>query len=305
MRGSLKTAAVALAALFVVAACGGGAGTGTPAASAPAATGAAVTSTRPKLELSSYAYGIQTKGKLRVGTREDNVPFGVKNVATSKFEGFDVDFAREIAKAIFGDEPDIDKFIEYVPVVSATRIPTLNENKADFVIATFTINEDRKKQIDFSDVYFNTGQKILVKKDNTTIKEVKDLNGKRVCSAKGSTSEKNITAAAPQATLELQDTYPPCLILLQQGRVDAVSTDETILFGLVKQDPNTKIVGAYFSEEPYGIGVKQNKANDRNGFVDLINRTLVATIQDGRWGKAYKQWITPVSGDEKKTPDQR
>lgn len=305
MRGSLKTAAVALAALFVVAACGGGAGTGTPAASAPAATATTATSTRPKLELSSYAYGIQTKGKLRVGTREDNVPFGLKNVATSKFEGFDVDIAREIAKAIFGNEADIDKFIEYVPVVSATRIPTLNENKADFVIATFTINEDRKKQIDFSDVYFNTGQKILVKKDNTTITKVTDLNGKRVCSAKGSTSEKNITAQAPQATLELQDTYPPCLILLQQGRVDAVSTDETILFGLVKQDPNTKIVGSYFSDEPYGIGVKQNKANDRNGFVDLINRTLVAMIQDGRWAKSYKQWITPVSGDEKKTPDQR
>lgn len=302
MRGSLKTAAVALAALFVVAACGGG-GTGTPAASTPAATGA--TSLRPKFELSSYAYGIQTKGKLRVGTREDNVPFGLKNVTTSKFEGFDVDIAREIARAIFGNEPDIDKFIEFVPVVSATRIPTLNENKADFVIATFTINEDRKKQIDFSDVYFNTGQKIMVKKDNTTITKVTDLNGKRVCSGKGSTSEKNITAAAPQAVLELQDTYPPCLILLQQGRVDAVSTDETILFGLVKQDPNTKIVGPYFSAEPYGIGVKQNKNNDRNGFVDLINRTLVATIQDGRWAKAYKQWITPVSGDEKKTPDSR
>ena len=225
MRGSLKTAAVALAALFVVAACGGGAGTGTPAASAPAATAATVTSTKPTLELSSYAYGIQTKGKLRVGTREDNVPFGLKSVTTSKFEGFDVDIAREIAKAIFGSEADIDKFIEYVPVVSATRIPTLNENKADFVIATFTINEDRKKQIDFSDVYFNTGQKILVKKDNTTIKDVKDLNGKRVCSAKGSTSEKNISAQAPQATLELQDTYPPCLILLQQGRVDAEGQD--------------------------------------------------------------------------------
>jgi len=302
MRGSLKTAAVALAALFVVAACGGG-GTGSPAASTPAATGA--TSTRPKLELSSYAYGIQTKGKLRVGTREDNVPFGLKNISTSKFEGFDVDIAREIAKAIFGTESDIDKFIEYVPVVSATRIPTLNENKVDFVIATFTINEDRKKQIDFSDVYFNTGQKIMVKKDNTTIKDVKDLNGKRVCSGKGSTSERNITAAAPQAVLELQDTYPPCLILLQQGRVDAVSTDETILFGLVKQDPNMKIVGSYFSAEPYGIGVKKNVNSDRNGFVDLINRTLVATIQDGRWATAYKQWITPVSGDEKKTPDSR
>ncbi|MGI8877422.1 MAG: glutamate ABC transporter substrate-binding protein [Candidatus Limnocylindria bacterium] len=302
MHSSLKTAAVALAALFVVAACGGGAGTGTPAASS-AATGA--TSTKPKLELASYAYAIQTKGKLRVGTREDNVPFGVKNVATSKFEGFDVDIAREIAKEIFGNESDIDKFIEYVPVVSATRIPTLTESKADFVIATFTINDDRKKQIDFSDVYFNTGQKILVKKDNSTITKVTDLNGKRVCSAKGSTSEVNIRKEAPQATLELQDTYPPCLILLQQGRVDAVSTDETILFGLVKQDPNTKIVGSYFSAEPYGIGVKKNASNDRNGFVDLINRSLVALIQDGRWAKIYKQWITPVSGDEKTTPDQR
>jgi len=302
MHSSLKTAAVALAALFVVAACGGGAGTGTPAASS-AATGA--TSTKPKLELASYAYAIQTKGKLRVGTREDNVPFGLKNVATSKFEGFDVDIAREIAKAIFGNESDIDKFIEYLPVVSATRIPTLNENKADLVIATFTINDDRKKQIDFSDVYFNTGQKILVKKDNSTITKVTDLNGKRVCSGKGSTSEVNIRKEAPQATLELQDTYPPCLILLQQGRVDAVSTDETILFGLVKQDPNTKIVGSYFSAEPYGIGVKKDANNDRNGFVDLINRTLVTMIQDGRWAKIYKQWITPVSGDEKRTPDQR
>jgi len=302
MHSSLKTAAVALAALFVVAACGGGAGTGTPAASS-AATGA--TSTKPKLELASYAYAIQTKGKLRVGTREDNVPFGLKNVATSKFEGFDVDIAREIAKAIFGNESDIDKFIEYLPVVSATRIPTLNENKADLVIATFTINDDRKKQIDFSDVYFNTGQKILVKKDNSTITKVTDLNGKRVCSGKGSTSEVNIRKEAPQATLELQDTYPPCLILLQQGRVDAVSTDETILFGLVKQDPNTKIVGSYFSAEPYGIGVKKDASNDRNGFVDLINRTLVTMIQDGRWATIYKQWITPVSGDEKRTPDQR
>lgn len=302
MRGSLKIAAVALAALFVVAACGGGGGTGTPA-STPAGTGA--TSTKPKLELSSYAYGIQTKGKLRVGTREDNVPFGVKNITTSKFEGFDVDIAREVAKAIFGNESDIDKFIEYIPVVSATRIPTLNENKADFVIATFTINDDRKKQIDFSDVYFNTGQKILVKKDNNAITKVTDLNGKRVCSAVGSTSEVNIRKEAPTATLELQATYPPCLILLQQGRVDAVSTDETILFGLVKQDPNTKIVGGYFSAEPYGIGVKKNVSNDRNGFVDLLNRTLVAVIQDGRWATSYKQWITPVSGDEKRTPDQR
>jgi putative glutamine transport system substrate-binding protein len=286
MRGHvIRAVALALVATFVAAGCGG---TASPSA-AP---------TKPTFAAGSYMATIQASGKLRVGTRDDNVPFGLKNPTTGKYEGFDVDLARELAKALFG-VANGDDVIEYVSVVSATRIPTLQDNKADFVIATFTINDDRKTQIDFSDVYFRTGQKILVKKDNTTIKDVKDLNGKTVCSAKGSTSEKNITAAAPQATLNLQDTYAPCLILLQQGRVDAISTDETILFGLVKQDPNTKIVGAYFSTEPYGIGIKK----DRAGLADWMNGELKKMVDDGRWGKIYKQWITPVSGDEKKNPE--
>ena len=283
----IRLAALTLAALFVVSACGG-AGTG-------AASAAPV---KPSFAAGSYMATIQASGKLRVGTRDDNVPFGLKNPTTGKYEGFDVDIARELAKALFGTA-DPDSVTEYVSVVSATRIPTLNDNKADLVIATFTINDDRKTQIDFSDVYFRTGQKILVKKDNTSIKEVKDLNGKNVCSGKGSTSEKNITAQAPQAVLNLQDTYPPCLILLQQGRVDAISTDETILFGLVKQDPNTKIVGGYFSTEPYGIGMKK----DRSGFAAWMSGELTKMVADGRWAKFYKQWITPVSGDEKKNPD--
>ncbi len=302
MRGSLKTAAVALAALFVVAACGGG-GTGTPAATAAATT---ATSTRPKLELSHYAYAIQTKGKLRIGTQEDNPPFSAKNPTNSKWEGFDAEIGRELARAIFGLDADLEKVIEWVPVTSATRIAFLTDNKADVIVKTFTINEDRKKQIDFSDVYFRTGQKILVKKDNSTIKTVKDLVGKTTCTQRGSTSEKNVTAAAGSgAKLLLLTSYPECLLALQQGQADAVSTDETILFGLIGKDPNTKIVGSYFSDEDYGIGIKKDKDGDRTGLVDFVNRALVAMIQDGRWAAHYKKFITPVAGDEKKTPDQR
>jgi len=303
MRGSLTTAAVALAALFVVAACGGGAGTGTPAASAPATSAATATSTKPKFELSTYAYAIQTKGKIRIGTQEDNPPFSVKNPTNSKWEGFDTEIARELARAIFGKDADVDKVIEWVPVTSATRIAFLTDNKADVVVKTFTINEERKKQIDFSDVYFRTGQKILVKKDNTAIKEVKDLAGKTTCTQRGSTSEKNITAAAGSgAKLLLLTSYPECLLALQQGQADAVSTDETILFGLVAKDANTKIVGAYFSVEDYGIGIKQNKSGDRQGFVEVVNSSLKAMIQDGRWATHYKKFISPVAGDEKKAP---
>ena len=299
MRGISRALALGLTLAFVATACGTG---GTPAASPTAATSQAAT--KPRLELSTYQYAIQTKGKIRIGTQEDNTPFSVKVPTTGKWDGFDVAIGREIAKAIFGEAEDVEKFIEWVPVVSATRIPAITDNKADIVIKTFTINDERKAQIDFSDVYFRTGQRILVKKDNTTIKEAADMAGKTICSQRGSTSEKNISTATNNAARPLLlDSYPACLLALQQGQADAVSTDETILFGLVKQDPNTKIVGKYFSAEPYGIGVKKSAGGDRTGFVDFINRTMITLITTGKWATYYEQYITPVSGDKKRTPD--
>ncbi len=295
MRGIQRIVAAGSAVVFVAAACSTGTSTASPTPSASA-------STRPGFELQTFMYAIQVHGKLRVGTRENNVPFGLKNPTTNTFEGFDIDIARELARGIFGNVNNIDDFIEWLPVVSATRIPTLTDKKADIVIATFTINEDRKKQIDFSDVYFRTGQRILVKKSDTSIKEVADLSGKTVCAATGSTSIDNIAKANPSAKPLALNDYPPCLLALRNGQVDAISTDETILFGLVIQDPNTKIVGKYFSDEPYGIGVKKNQSSDRNGFVEYINKQLAAMVADGRWAKIYKHWVTPVSGDEKRSP---
>ena len=300
MRALTRTFALGLVLAFIATACTGG-GTATPSATAAAS---ASTSTRPKFDLATYQYSVQTKGKIRIGTQEDNTPFSVKNPATGKWDGFDVAYGREIAKSIFGESDDPDKFIEWVPVTSATRIPTLTDNKADVIIKTFTINEDRKKQIDFTDVYFKTGQRILVKKDNTSIKEAADLAGKTVCAQRGSTSEQNITTATSGAARPLLlDSYPACLLALQQGQADAISTDETILFGLAKADPNTKLVGKYFSTELYGIGVKKSAAGDRTGFVDFLNRTQVAMITNGVWAKLYEQYISPVSFDKKRTPD--
>jgi len=299
MRGITRALALGLTLAFVATACGAG-GTTTPSPTAAASQAA----TKPKHDLATYQYSLQTKGKIRIGTQEDNTPFSVKTPATGKWDGFDVAIGREIAKAIFGEGEDVEKFIEWVPVVSATRIPAITDNKADIVIKTFTINAERKAQIDFSDVYFRTGQRILVKKDNTTIKEAADMAGKTICSQRGSTSEKNISTATNGAARPLLlDSYPACLLALQQGQADAVSTDETILFGLVKQDPNTKIVGKYFSQEPYGIGVKKSAGGDRTGFVDFINRTLITLITTGKWATFYEQYITPVSGDKKRTPD--
>ncbi len=299
MRGLTRTFALGLVLAFIATACTSG-GTATPSPTAAASA----TSSRPKFDLATYQYSLQTKGKIRIGTQEDNPPFSVKTPATGKWDGFDVAYGREIAKAIFGESDDPDKFIEWVAVTSATRIPSLTDNKADVIIKTFTINEDRKKQIDFTDVYFRTGQRILVKKDNTSIKEAADLAGKTVCAQRGSTSEQNITTATSGAARPLLlDSYPACLLALQQGQADAVSTDETILFGLAKADANTKIVGKYFSTELYGIGVKKSAGGDRTGFVDFLNRTQVGMITSGVWATLYEKYISPVSFDKKRTPD--
>jgi polar amino acid transport system substrate-binding protein len=304
MRSLTRAFVLGLVLACVATGCTSGTTTTTTPPQTADASPRASSSTKPRLDLSTYQYSLQTKGRVRIGTQEDNAPFSVRNPATGKWDGFDVAIGREIAKAIFGASDDPDKYIEYVPVTSATRIPYLTDNKADVIIKTFTVNEDRKKQIDFSDVYFKTGQRILVKKDNTTINEAADLAGKTVCAQLGSTSEQNIATATSNAARPLLlDSYSACLLALQQGQADAISSDETILFGLAKQDSNTKLVGTYFSTELYGIGVKKSVGGDRTGFVDFLNRTLVAMITGGTWAKLYEQYITPVSFDKKATPD--
>ena len=292
----MKRIATILGLAFALAACSGGAGSPAPSAGGSASAGTSATPSPSPVPGNSTPASIKEKGKLVCGVKFDVKGFGFRNPTNSQVEGFDADLCREIAKKI-GVE------VELIEAVSANRIPFLNERRVDLIASTFTVNEDRKKQIDFSDVYFKTGQRILVKKDNTTIKEVADLGGKTVCAQRGSTSELNITTAQPAARPLLLDSYPACLLALQQGQADAVSTDETILFGLVGQDKNTMIVGKPFSTELYGIGVKKSAAGDRTGFTDFISRTLVGMITNGSWAKIYEQYITPVSNDKKATPD--
>jgi putative glutamine transport system substrate-binding protein len=217
---------------------------------------------------------------------------GRLNPVTNRAEGFDVDIGKEIAKAIFGDENKA----EFIEAVSANRIPFLREDKADLIISTMTITDARKQEIDFSDVYYKAGQSILVPRDSA-IRDVNDLNGKRVCSAQGSTSEQNIRQRAPQAELVLFAGYAECLTALQSRRVDAISTDDTILAGIAAQDRNTKLTGGIFTEEPYGIGFKQGHPE----FVQFVNKVVDDMIKDGRWTASYNKWLgepTGVPADE-------
>ena len=139
---------------------------------------------------------IQAKGKLVVGTKFDQPGFGQKNPTNGQIEGFDVEIAEIIAAAIFGHDDDAK--IEFVEAVSKNREPFIQDGKVDIVAATYTINDTRKEIVDFAGPYFVAEQDIMVKKDNSDISAVEDLEGKKVCTVKGSTSEKNVRARLPE-----------------------------------------------------------------------------------------------------------
>lgn len=230
----------------------------------------------------SYMKVIQDRGVLRAGVKQDVLLFGYLNPRTNRIEGFDVDIAKEIARVIFGDPDKVD--LRGMP--SAARIPSLQEGIVDIVVSTMTITQARMEQIDFADVYYESGQMILVPR-NSEITSIMDTAGKRVCSAKGSTSEANITKFQPEAVVVQADLYSECLLAVQQGRADAVSTDDVILMGLAEQDPSMKLISPAFTQEPYGIGI----AKGHPEFVDLINATLTEIKGSGRWAEIHRQWL--------------
>ncbi|HEX2038694.1 MAG TPA: glutamate ABC transporter substrate-binding protein [Acidimicrobiales bacterium] len=247
------------------------------------------TTAKPNFAAGTTMAALQGKGKIRVGTKFDQPGFGLKNPTSGEVEGFDVEIAKLVAQAIYGGSLDgIDANIEFVEAVSKNREPFIQDGTVDIVVATYTINDTRKQVVDFAGPYFVAEQDIMVKSDDTSIKSVTDLNGKKVCTVKGSTSEKNVRAQAPRADVVLFDTYSLCAEALGDGRVVAVTTDNTILQGLVKASSNAyKLVDAPFSEEPYGIGLK--KGDD--AFRDFLNDTLEKIFENGEWGKAFDRTL--------------
>jgi glutamate transport system substrate-binding protein len=206
---------------------------------------------------------------------------------SGKVEGFDVEIAKLVAAGIFGGTAEqAGEKIEFVEAVSKNREPFIKEGRVDLVVATYTINDTRKMEVDFAGPYFIARQDIMVKSDNTSIKTVEDLNGKKVCSAQGSTSIKNLQTKAPRADISIAfDTYSKCAEALRDGRVAAVSTDDTILAGLVKDSGGDfKLLGAPFSEEPYGIGLKKGDQL----FRDFLNDRLEDIFSSGEWAAAFK-----------------
>ncbi|WP_239169782.1 glutamate ABC transporter substrate-binding protein [Actinoplanes xinjiangensis] len=279
-----------------------------PAASASSSAGApappscdARASWRPtkglQIPAGSYMQTIRDRGRLIVGMSQDTLLFSSRDPFTAKIEGFDVDMGREIAKAIFGDPDRLE--IRVIP--RSERINAVNRGTVDLAINTMTTNCTRWQQVDFSTVYYEAGQRLLVGKDSPATR-IEDLGGQRVCAAAGSTSLENIgrVNVDPPPLAVARTDFGACLVAFQLGEVQAISTDDTILAGLAAQDPYAKVVGPRFTEEPYAMAI----AGTHRDFTEFVNAVLERMRADGTWAKIHDRWLGD-SGPAPKPPAAR
>ncbi len=225
---------------------------------------------------------IVERGRLVVGVDQNTFPAGFRNPTTGQLEGFDIDLAREMARALFGD-PDR---IELQVVNAKERESALASGQVDLVVRTYSITCARKRVVAFSTVYLYANQRILAAKDSG-IDTAAELAGKRVCAVQGTTSLSTLFAMAPRPILVAAMTWTDCLLLLQQGQVDAISTDDVVLAGLKEQDPTVEIGGVSLAVEPYGIGVNK----DNIDLIRFVNGVLEQMRTDGTWQRLYDRWL--------------
>jgi polar amino acid transport system substrate-binding protein len=214
------------------------------------------------------------KKVLRIGV-DQNTPGFANRDDTGGLQGFEVELAKELARRIF-DDPAGDQKLQLVALPTADRLTAVQDGRVDMTISLVTVTCARKSQVLFSDVYFTAHQSLLVP-NGSPIAKAEDVKGKRICATKGSTSLDRIQkyGAIPYPV----ETRPECLVALQQGKVDGITSDDTILAGFHAQDPdNTKLVSSVnLEDEPYAIAINLNRPD----LVQYVNSVLADMRDSG------------------------
>jgi polar amino acid transport system substrate-binding protein len=230
----------------------------------------------------SYMARIEHRGYLVAGVDQNTLLFASFNPLDGQLEGFEIDMLRQLARAIFGRSDAV----RFRAITTQERVTAVQDGSVDVVADAMTITCARRRQVDFSTVYYDAGQKLLVPSDSP-IAGPQQLAGRRVCATSGSTSLQTVVAVVPRAIPYRVAQRTDCLVALQQGLVDAVTSDDSILLGFRAQDPYTKIVGARFADEPYGMAI--NKAHP--DFVAFVNGVLAQLRANGTWRAIYARWL--------------
>jgi polar amino acid transport system substrate-binding protein len=271
-----------------------------PAGHCPPFRSLAPSAARPapgRMPRGTYMHTIQRNGQLNVGVDQNTRGLGYFNSIRSepRMEGFEIDLVREIARAIFGDP---DK-IRYTAISTQQRPSVVQRGDVDLVASSFSIDCDRRKSMRFSSVYYRAQMRLLVPK-RPKVTGLRDLRGKYVCVTNKSTTIRRLTELQPRTAIKIYvvPLRSDCLVKLQQGTVQAISSDDAILLGLNKQDPQTKIVGPGLQCESWGIAI--NKKHPE--FVRFVNAVLARLDRSGYTQRRRDHWLKGLTPPKTRAP---
>lgn len=282
-RSAALAAAVALTATLGLTACGS---SDSKAGSDDALLAQAPVADARAIPAGSTMAKIKAKGQLFVATALDAPLISQQSIDDpTKVSGFDAELAKMLAKYIIGSAK-----VKWTPSASETREALLGNGTVDTVFSTYTITTDRAKVVDFAGPYFMSGLAVAVKADNNSIHSVSDLAGKKVIVQTGTPSTVEVPKRAQGASLIPFATTPEGVKALEQGRGDAYIQDVDLLASMSSVDHNFKVVGAPFTQEPYGIGLKHGD----DAMKKFVNDWLTQIYKSGLWAKVYKSTIGSV-----------
>ena len=225
---------------------------------------------------------IKARGKIIVGVKTDTKPFGFLD-KDGKNIGYDIDIAKKICYLIFGNEEQI----EFVPVTPSNRIMKLSSGAVDILVATMSVTSQRLQLIDFSSTYHIAGQAIMVRK-GSSVTSLKELNKKKVIIVYGSTSEKNLRLAVPEAIVIGYRTYPEAYKALKAGKAEAIVADDTILLRFALDDPSVEILSKRYSMEHYAVAFRKGKKSERR--LDRVNFMIETMVRSGEISRMQEFW---------------
>jgi polar amino acid transport system substrate-binding protein len=225
---------------------------------------------------------IAARGRLIVGVDQGKYLAGYRNPITGRIEGSDIDIVHRIAAAILAN-PDA---VQFVVLDIADRATAVRDGRVDMVVNSFTITCARQQLVEFSTPYMTVSQRLLVPIESG-VREVEDLAGRRVCTSAGSTTEEVLRALPLGLQVSTHAGIPDCVLDLQHGRVDAVSSDDVILAGLAAQDPQTVIVGRALDNSRYAVGMRL----DQPDLVRFVNGVLEQARADGSLAASNQRWF--------------
>lgn len=230
----------------------------------------------------SFMDRIRRRGTLIAGVDQNSLRLAYLQPSTGRIEGFEVDLLREVARALFGDPGRL----ELRAITTAQRESIVRSGKVDIVADAMSINCDRRRRVAFSAVYLDAALRLLVPKSSRA-RSLADLGGRRVCATAASTTLRRIARDRSHPIPYRVAQRTDCLVALQQGKVDAIASDDAILLGFRAQDPNTKLIGPPLEDEPYGMAIDKRHPE----FVRYVNAVLERLRRDGTWRRLSRRWL--------------